>query len=50
MTRSNLFFKIEVRHDPGEPPEKIAEEIRRHLRKLYVVLDAELSHVSAVEE
>ena len=50
MSRSNLFFKIEVRHDPEESLDKIAEEIRRHLRKIYIVTDAELSHITSVEE
>jgi len=43
MARSDLFFKVEVEHDEEETPEKIGEEISRHLRKLYFVRSAELS-------
>ena len=50
MNRTNLFFKVEVEHDPDDKPEKIGEEIRRHLMKLYGVRDADLSHFTAVEE
>jgi hypothetical protein len=45
MVRTHLFFKVEVEHDEEEPPEKIGEEIRRQLRKLYVVRSVELSSV-----
>ena len=37
MSRTNLFFKVEVEHDSGEKPERIGEEIGRQLRKLYGV-------------
>jgi hypothetical protein len=50
MSRTNLFFKVEVEHDPDEQPERIAAEIRRQLRKLYGVREAELSHFTAIEE
>jgi hypothetical protein len=50
MSRTNLFFKVEIEHDPGEKPEKIGDEIRRHLMKLYGVRDAELSNYAALEE
>jgi hypothetical protein len=50
MSRTNLFFKVEVEHDPGEKPERIGNEIRRTLLKLYGVRDAELSNYSTVEE
>lgn len=43
MVRTHLFFKVEVEHDEDENPEKIGEEIARHLRKLYVVREVELS-------
>lgn len=45
MVRSHLFFKVEVEHDQDESPDKIGEEIARHLRKLYVVRSVELSSV-----
>jgi hypothetical protein len=50
MSRTNLFFKVEVEHDPGEKPERIGEEIRRQLRKLYGVREAELSNYAKVED
>lgn len=50
MSRSNLFFKVELEHAPEEKPERIGEEIRRHLLKLYSVREAELTHVTTVEE
>jgi hypothetical protein len=50
MSRTNLFFKVEVEHDPEENPERIGAEIRRQLLKLYGVLDVELSSFTRVEE
>jgi len=50
MSRTNLFFKVEVDHEPEEKPERIAEEIARHIRKLYGVRAAELSNFTRVEE
>ena len=48
--RTNLFFKVEVEHDSDEDPQRIGEEIRRHLKKLYGVRDVELSNVTSAEE
>lgn len=50
MSRTNLFFKVEVEHEPGEKPERLGDEIRRHLLKLYGVRDAEMSSYSTVED
>ncbi len=50
MSRTNLFFKVELEHDPDDRPEKIAEEICRSLRKLYGVREAELSSLTRIEE
>jgi hypothetical protein len=50
MSRTNLFFKVEVEHDPGEHPERIADQIRRQILKQYGVRDAELSNYAAVED
>ncbi len=50
MSRTNLFFKVEVEHDGDEPPERIGEHICRQLLKLYGVRDAELSNFTTVEE
>jgi hypothetical protein len=50
MSRTNLFFKVEVEHDPSEDPERIGNEIRRTLTKLYGVRDAELSNYATVDD
>jgi hypothetical protein len=50
MSRSNLFFKVELEHTAEEKAERIGEEIRRHLLKLYGVREVELTHVTTVEE
>jgi hypothetical protein len=50
MSRSNLFFKVEVEHDSDENPQRIGDEIRRHLKKLYGVLEVELSNITAEED
>jgi hypothetical protein len=49
MSRTNLFFKIEIEHDPDEAPEKIAAQIGRQLMKVYGVRDVELSNYTTVE-
>jgi hypothetical protein len=50
MSRTSLFFKVEVEHDCDERPERIGDEIRRHLIKLYGVRKVELSNVTTEEE
>jgi len=50
MSRTNLFFKVEIEHDGDENPERIGDEIRRHLRKLYGVREVELSSFTTAEE
>lgn len=51
MARTNLYFKVEVEHDPEEPIEQIVGEIERQIRKIYVVRGVEYSHaVSRSEE
>jgi hypothetical protein len=50
MNRTNLFFKVEIEHDPAEKPEKIANEIRRHLMRLYGVRDVELSNYATLDD
>ena len=45
LARAHVFFKVEVEVGEGENAEKIAEEIGRQLRKLYVVRSVELSNV-----
>ena len=50
MSRTNLFFKVEIEHDPQEQPDRIGEEICRHLLKLYGVRQAELATFTMVED
>ena len=50
MSQTSLFFKVDVEHDPTEKPERIAEEIRRRLLKMYGVRQAELSNFTTSEE
>jgi len=45
LTRAHVFLKVEVEVGEGEDAEKIAEEVGRQLRKLYVVRSVELSNV-----
>jgi hypothetical protein len=48
--RTSLFFKVEVEHGREESPERMGEEIRRHLLRLYGVREAELTHFTSAEE
>jgi len=50
MSRTNLFFKVEVEHDADENPQRIGAEITRHLKKLYGVIDVELSNITTDED
>jgi len=50
MSRTNLFFKVEIEHEPDDKPEKIGNEIARQLLKFYGVRDAELSNIANVDE
>jgi hypothetical protein len=50
MSRTNLFFKVELEHGHDENPERVGEEIRRHLQKMYGVREAELTNFTTVEE
>ncbi len=50
MSRTNLFFKVEIEHDPEDNPEKIGGEICRQLAKFYGVREAELSNYTKVED
>ncbi|MGA2325529.1 MAG: hypothetical protein ABSH05_04515 [Bryobacteraceae bacterium] len=43
MPRTDLFLKVQVDHDPHEPPERLAQEICRAILKIYGVRSAELS-------
>lgn len=50
MSRTNLFFKVEIEHEPDDKPEKIGNEMVRQLMKFYGVRDAELSNVAPLED
>jgi hypothetical protein len=43
--RANLFLKVEVELDEDEQPERIGEEICRHIARMYGVRRAELASV-----
>lgn len=49
MTRTNLFFKVEVEHEEDERPEKLGDEICRHLKKLYAVRSVELTNYTNLD-
>jgi hypothetical protein len=50
MRRTRLFFTVEVEHEADERPERIGDEIRRQLLKLYGVRDVEVSNYITMEE
>jgi hypothetical protein len=50
MSRSHLFFKVEIEHDREEDPRKIGDEISRVVLKIYGVRTAELSSFTTDEE
>lgn len=48
--RTNLFFKVEIEHEPDEAPQRIGEEIRRQILKWHGVRDAELANYTTLDE
>lgn len=50
MSRTNLFFKVEIEHEDDECPEQRGNEICRQLVKIYGVRSAELSSYTRNEE
>jgi tetrahydromethanopterin S-methyltransferase subunit G len=50
MSRTHLFFKVEVEHDAGENPQRLGEEICRQIQRVYGVRLAELSSLTKVDE
>jgi hypothetical protein len=49
MSRTNLFFKVELEHIADENPQRIADDIVRHVKRLYGVRDVELSNITNEE-
>jgi hypothetical protein len=49
MKRVDLYIKVEVELDETEKADKVAEEICRVIKKMYVVRSAELSNAVAKE-
>lgn len=45
MSRSDIYLKVEVEFDSGEPPEKLAQEVCRALSKMYGVRAAEVQNI-----
>lgn len=50
MSRTNLFFKVEIEHESQDKPEKLGDELCRLLQRQYGVLSAELSNFTPMEE
>ena len=50
MSRTYLFFKVEIDIEPNEQPQRIGDEICRRLLKFYGVRHAELSNFTTIDE
>jgi len=50
MSRTNLFFKVQVEHEPEDNPQRLGEEIARQLGKLYGVCEVELSNFTTLDD
>ena len=50
MSRTNLFFKVELDLGSDEQPQRIADEICRRLLKFYGVRNVELTNYTKVDE
>ena len=48
--RSDLFFKVEVEHEPDEDPAALGAQIARQILKNYNVRSAELSSLTTSDE
>lgn len=49
MPFTNLFFKVELKHDADEDPSRVANEIRRQILRHYGVRDVEISNLVTEE-
>ncbi len=47
MKRVDIYVKVEVEMEEDEQPDKVAEEICRQVEKMYIVRNAEPSHIVA---
>ena len=47
---SDLFFKVEIEHDPSEDPAALGAQIARQILKNYNVRSAELSSFTTSDE
>jgi hypothetical protein len=45
MRRSDIHIKVEIEYGSDEPPEKLAAEICRQVKKIYGVRAAEVSNI-----
>ena len=43
MPRTDLFIKVEIEHEKGEPLDRLVVELCRRILKVYGVRSAELS-------
>jgi hypothetical protein len=50
MSRTYLFFKVEIDIEPDEQPPRIGDEICRRLLKFYGVRSAEFTNFTKVDE
>jgi hypothetical protein len=48
--RSDLFFKVQVEHEPDEDVHRLGVEIARQIQKVYIVRSVELSSFTSSEE
>jgi len=48
--RSDLYFKVDVEHEPDDDLAALGAEIARQIQKVYGVRRAELSHFTISEE
>jgi hypothetical protein len=49
VQRTNLFFKVEIEHEPEEFPQRIGEEISRQILKWHGVREAELTSYATLD-
>jgi hypothetical protein len=48
--RTDLFFKVQIDHEPEEDPRDLGHEIARQIQKVYGVRSAELSSFTTSDE